>query len=340
MAARHDLLNASGPPLRRIQRAMPDAALRHATLRQLQIFLAAAEHSSFARAAEVLHLTQPAVSMQMSQLAETVGMALFEKRGRNLSLTRAGETLLPYAQRVAQTLREAGEAIAALQGLQHGKIRIAIVTTTRYFAPRLIAQFRGEHPQIELEVAIANREDVITQLENNQVDLAIMGRPPTHVHVVAEPFARHPHGVIAPPSHPLAGKKRLTPAMLASQPFIARESGSGTRYAMDQYFAEHGLKPLIAQEMTSNESIKQAVMAGMGMAFISLHTVSLEHQTGHLLLLDAPGLPIVRNWYVVHRASKSLSPAAVAFKQFLHNEAPGYMKTLLPGTGTSKRRHG
>lgn len=318
---------------------MPDA-LRHATLRQLQIFLAAAEHSSFARAAQALHLTQPAVSMQMSQLADTVGMALFEKRGRSLGLTRAGETLMPYAQRVAQTLREAGEAIDALQGLQHGKIKIAIVTTTRYFAPRLIAQFRSEHPQIELEVAIADREEVITRLENDQVDMAIMGRPPTHLHVVAEPFAKHPHGVIAPPGHPLAAKKRLTPAKLGGQPFIARESGSGTRYAMEQYFAGHGLKPLIVQEMTSNESIKQAVMAGMGLAFISLHTINLEHQTGHLLLLDAQGLPIVRNWYVIHRASKSLSPAALAFKQFMHDEAPGYMKTLLPGATTSKRGHG
>ncbi len=318
---------------------MPDA-LRHATLRQLQIFLAAAEHSSFARAAEALHLTQPAVSMQMSQLADTLGMALFEKRGRSLGLTRAGETLMPYAQRVAQTLREAGEAIDALQGLQHGKIRIAIVTTTRYFAPRLIAQFRSEHPQIELEVAIADREDVITRLENDQVDMAIMGRPPTHLQVVAEPFAKHPHGVIAPPGHPLAAKKRLTPAKLGSQPFIARESGSGTRYAMEQYFAGHGLKPLIVQEMTSNESIKQAVMAGMGLAFISLHTISLEHQTGNLLLLDAQGLPIVRNWYVIHRASKSLSPAALAFKQFMHDEAPGYMKTLLPGATRLKRGHG
>jgi LysR family transcriptional regulator, low CO2-responsive transcriptional regulator len=278
--------------------------------------------------------------MQMSQLADTLGMALFEKRGRSLGLTRAGETLMPYAQRVAQTLREAGEAIDALQGLQHGKIRIAIVTTTRYFAPRLIAQFRSEHPQIELEVAIADREDVITRLENDQVDMAIMGRPPTHLHVVAEPFAKHPHGVIAPPGHPLAAKKRLTPAKLGGQPFIARESGSGTRYAMEQYFAGHGLKPLIVQEMTSNESIKQAVMAGMGLAFISLHTISLEHQTGHLLLLDAQGLPIVRNWYVIHRASKSLSPAALAFKQFMHDEAPGYMKTLLPGATTSKRGHG
>ncbi len=310
-------------------RSMPDA-LRHATLRQLQIFLAAAEHSSFARAAEVLHLTQPAVSMQMGQLSDVVGIALFERRGRKLALTQAGEVLVPYAERVAQTLREAGDALDALKGLRHGKLRIALVATTRYFAPRLLAQFRQEHPQIELEVGIAGREGVLAQLENNHVDLAIMGRPPTHLSVEAEPFAKHPHGVIAPPDHPLAGKKRLAPRRIAEEPFIAREPGSGTRHAMDQYFTEHALRPPIVQEMPSNESIKQAVMGGMGLAFISLHTVNLEHRTGNLVLLDLRGLPVMRNWYVLHRATRNLSPAALAFKKFMHAEAPKYMKTLLP----------
>ena len=317
---------------------MPDP-LRHTTLRQLQIFLVAAEHSSFARAAQILHLTPPAVSMQMSQLAEGIGVSLFEKRGRALVLTQAGETLLPYAERMAQTLREAGEAIDALRGLRHGKIRIGLVTTTRYFAPRLIAQFRSQHPEIELEVNIANRDIVIGQLESNHLDLAIMGRPPTHLPVVAEVFAKHPHGVIAPANHPLAGKRQLAPKRLAGEPFIAREAGSGTRHAMEQYFTEHRLSPPVVQEMTSNESIKQAVMAGMGLAFISLHTISLEHQTGNLVLLDVKGLPVVRNWYVLHRAAKALSPAAAAFKAFVHAQGPAYMAKLLPGkrAAASKR---
>ncbi|MFM8899137.1 MAG: LysR family transcriptional regulator, partial [Burkholderiales bacterium] len=168
--------------------------LRHATLRQLQIFIIAGETSSLARAAEALHLTQPAVSMQMSQLSELVGVPLFEKRGRNLVLSPAGQTLLPYAQRVAQSLRDASDALDALLGVHQGKVKIALVTTTRYFAPRLIAQFHTQHPHIELDVSIANREAVIAQLEAGEVDLAIMGRPPPHVAVVAEPFARHPHG--------------------------------------------------------------------------------------------------------------------------------------------------
>lgn len=305
-------------------------ALRHITLRQIQIFLAAAEHSSFARAAQLLHLTQPAVSMQMSQLADVVGSPLFERQGRKLVLTQAGQTLVPYAERVAQTLREAGDALDALKGLRHGKLRIAVGATTRYFTPRLLAMFRQEHPQIELEVRILNREGVIAQLESNQADMAIMGRPPTHLPVVAEVFARHPHGVIAPPDHPLAGKKRLAPGRIANEPFIAREHGSGTRHAMDQYFTEHSLNPPILQEMASNESIKQAVMAGMGLAFISLHTVSLEHRTGNLVLLDLRGLPVMRDWYVLHRATRSPSPAVQAFKQFMHAQAPKYMKTLLP----------
>ncbi len=308
-------------------------AMRQATLRQLQIFLVAAEHSSFTRAAEILHLSQPAVSMQMTQFAESLGIALFEKRGRNLVLTQAGETLLPFIRRIAQTLREASDAIDALQGLRQGHIKIALVTTTRYFAPRLTTQFRHQHPEIELEVFIANRESVIAQLESNAVDLAIMGRPPAHLPVTAQPFAKHPHGVIAPPDHPLAHKKRLLPQKLSTQPFLFREAGSGTRSAMNDYFTEHGLNPPMVQEMTSNESIKQAVMAGMGLAFISLHTISLEQQTGHLVLLDVKGLPVMRTWYVVHLASKSLSPAAAAFKKFMLTEAPSHMESLFPGSG-------
>lgn len=307
------------------------SALRYATLRQLQIFLAATEHGSFAQAAQALHLSPPAVSMQMSQLAQSLGVALFEKRGRQVVLTTAGKTMRPYVEQIAQTLREAIEALDALQGLRDGNLRIGIVTTTRYFAPRLIAQFRAQHPGIALEVNIANREAIIAQLDNNQVDLAIMGRPPTHLPLVSEVFAKHPHGIIAAPTHPLASKHRLTPKRLASEPFIARELNSGTRHVMEQFFSEHQLTPPIVQEMSSNESIKQAVMAGMGLAFISLHTVQLEHQTGHLALLDVKGLPVMRDWYVLHRSQKAVSPAMSAFKAFVHDQGPSYMAQWLPG---------
>ncbi len=311
--------------------------LRHATLRQLQIFLAAGEASSFARAAEALHLTQPAVSMQMAQLAEVMGVPLFEKRGRSLALTQAGETLLPYARRVAQTLRDAGEALDALKGLGQGKVKIALVTTTRYFAPRLISLFHAQHRNIELDVDIANRESVIAKLEAGEVEIAIMGRPPARLAVVAEAFANHPHGIIAPPGHPLAGKKRIPPERLASEAFLYREKGSGTRSAMEFFFSENQLLPAASQEMTSNESIKQAVMAGMGLAFISLHTVGLELQTRNLALLDVKGLPIVRTWYSLHPANKLLSPAAAAFQRFMVAEAPAHMESLFPGASKLPR---
>lgn len=303
--------------------------LRNATLRQLTIFLVAAEHKSFARAAKLLNLTQPAVSMQMSQLADSAGMALFEKRGRGLSLTRAGHALVPYAQRIKQTLREAGEEMDALQGLKHGKIKVAMVTTARYFAPRLITQFQAQHQEIELDVTIANRRNVIEKLENNQIDVAIMGRPPARIPVETEWFADHFYVIIAPPEHPLANKKRLSPSKLQDEIFLAREPGSGTRMVLDHYFSDNGLEAPKIREMTSNESIKQAVMAGMGLAVISKHTIGLECQTGNLAILKVQNMPVKRAWYVLHLAKKPLSPAAKAFKAFMQAEAPAYMNKFL-----------
>ncbi len=323
---------------------MPDT-LRNATLRQLQIFLMAAERGSFAQAAAQLHLTKPAVSMQMAQLAEAAGQPLFEKVGRNLRLSRAGQALLPYAQRIAQAVREGGEELDALKGLRHGRVRIALVATTQYFMPRLLALFRGEHPGIQLEVSIGSREQVIRHLQNRDVELAIMGRPPQHMPVTAEPFAQHPHGIIAAPQHRLTVKRRVDPRELAVETFMAREPGSGTRHAMDEYFSQHAIEPAAVQEMNSNESIKQAVMAGMGLAFISLHTVSLEHQTGHLVLLNAAGLPVSRNWFVIKLAGHPLSPSAMALEKFIRDEAPTFMQTLLPGVKAAggarviKKRH-
>jgi LysR family transcriptional regulator, low CO2-responsive transcriptional regulator len=306
--------------------------LRNATLRQLHIFLVAAEQQSFARAAELLNLTQPAVSMQMSQLADSVGMALFEKNGRNLALTRAGKALVPYVQRIKQTLREASEEMDALQGLKRGKVRIAMVTTARYFAPKLIAQFQAQHKEIQLDITVANRRQVIEKLENNKVDLAIMGRPPSRIAVETEWFAEHPYVVIAAPEHPLAGKKRIAPQKLKDEVFLAREQGSGTRIVLDHYFSDSGLEAPALRELTSNETIKQEVMAGMGLAVISMHTISLECRTGNLAILDVRNMPVKRAWYVLHLTNKPLSPAARAFKTFMQAEAPGYMKNFFGET--------
>jgi DNA-binding transcriptional LysR family regulator len=311
-------------------------SLRRATLRQLQIFLIAAEKGSFARAASELHLTHPAISMQMAQLSDVAGQPLFEKMGRTVRLTEAGHVLLPYAHRIVHTVREAGDALDGLKGPQRAGVRIALVATTQYFMPRLLAMFRTAHKGIEVNVTIGSREQVIRQLENREVELAIMGRPPGKLVVSAQPFAEHPHGIIAAPQHRLAGCRLLDPKLLINEKFIAREPGSGTRYAMEQYFAEHGIEPLEVQEMHSNESIKQSVMAAMGLAFISLHTVILEHQTGLVVLLDAKGLPVTRNWYVLHLQDQALSRAAQALKGFILEEGATHMHALLRGLGAEK----
>lgn len=304
--------------------------LRNATLRQLTIFLVAAEQQNFAKTASILSLTQPAVSMQMSQLSDIVGMPLFEKNGRSLLLTRAGKSLVPYVQTIKQALREAGEEMDALKGLKHGKVKIAMVTTARYFAPKLIAHFNDLHEEIELDISIHNRKRVIDKLENNQIDLAIMGRPPARIEVDTEWLSDHPYVMIAPPNHPLAGKKNISPKRLSKETFLAREHGSGTRIVLDHYFSKNAVTPKNIQEMSSNETIKQSVMANMGLAIISKHTIGLEYQTGNLTILNVKNLPEVRSWYVLHSSNKTLSPAALAFKSFIQSEAPAYMKNFFP----------
>lgn len=308
---------------------MPDL-LHQVTLRQLEIFLAADAQGSFARAADALGLTQPAVSMQMSQLAMAIGLPLFEKQGRTLRLTPAGAALRPHAERMLQSLREAGEAVDALQGHHHGRVRVALVTTARYFVPRLLAQFSERHPEIDLDLEIANREGVIHLLEQARVDVAVMGRPPAHLSLVAQPFAEHPHGIVAAPSHALTARGPLQPQDLAAHGFLVREPGSGTRQVMEAYFAAHGVQPPVLRVMASNESLKQAVMAGLGLAFISLHTVELERRAAHLSLLDVQGLPVTRTWYVLHPARQVSSAATRAFLTFMTEDAPALMRGLFP----------
>ncbi len=316
-------------------------ALRNATLRQLQIFEAAAEHLSYARAAERLHLTQPAVSMQMARLEDGIGLALFERIAKKLYLTPAGAQFLTHVRRISQGVQEAAEAMDAIRGLAAGELSIAVVSTAKYFAPTLLTKFRSAHPKVELYLRDANREEVLRMLRANAVDLAIMGRPPDDIETTAESFAPHPHVIVAPPGHPLCGKRGIAVRELSGESFISREAGSGTRSAMERYFSQQKIAPDIAMVMESNESIKQAVMAGMGLSFISSHTIGLELHTGRLVALDVIGLPVMRRWYVVHLASKRLTPIAQAFKQFVFSEAPGYLAAIFPAreaSGSGRRR--
>jgi DNA-binding transcriptional LysR family regulator len=311
--------------------------VRGVTIRQLQIFAAAAGHASFARTSEQLHLTQAAVSLQIKKLETMAGLALFERRGKRLHLTDAGEQLLRYAQQILDALRDADAAISALKGMRGGRISVGVVSTAKYFAPALIAQFQQRYPGVRVSLSVNNREIIVRELERNEIDLAVMGTPPQRLETKSVPFADHPLVVIAPPSHPLAAARRVPLRALAGETFLMREQGSGTRSSMERLFAEHGFVPKIGNVMSSNETIKQAVMAGMGLAFISRHTIGLELQSGRLAELDIAGLPLMRRWYVVRRARRFASPATTAFVAFVVEAAPVLLAQLHPPSASAAR---
>ncbi len=298
----------------------------HLTLRQLKIFEAVARHLSVSRAAEELHLTQPAVSMQVRSLEEAVGLPLTEQVGKRIFLTDAGAELARHARVVASQLREAEEALLAMKGLRGGRLNIGVVSTAKYFAPRLLTAFRRRYPEVELRLGVHNRGEIVSQLADNEIDLAIMGRPPPELETASEPFAENPLVFVAAPDHPLADARRIAPKQLAGESFLLREPGSGTRAAMERFLAENGVVPRRTVEMTSNETIKQAVMAGMGISFISERTIVLELATGHIARLNVVGTPLRRHWYLVQRADKRLLPVAEAFRQFLLKESAGLVE--------------
>jgi DNA-binding transcriptional LysR family regulator len=299
--------------------------IRHVTFRQLQVFAEAARQLSFARAAELLHLTQPAVSMQIRQLESALGLALFERVNRTLALTAAGRLFRQHALRVLGELQDAQQALDALQGLKGGTVTVGLVSTAKYFAPRLLAQFNRRHPQVDVRLLVGNREMLVNQLKDNELDLAVMGRPPGGLDALAEPLANNPHVLVGPPGHPYAGARQIDMHELRGETFLMREEGSGTRLVMEAMFAQHLFKPRRMTTMGSNETVKQAVMAGMGLSLLSLHTLALELKLGEVSVLDVSGTPVVRTWHAVHMAGKQLSPAARAFRQFLLEQTERYL---------------
>lgn len=297
--------------------------MRNATFRQLRVFAEVARHLSFARAAEALHLTPPAVTMQIKELEGHVGLPLFERQGRRVALTTAGEYMLVYARKVLATLKDAEDTAARLQRLETGSLTIGLLSTAQYFVPALLAEFTREHAGLDVRLAIGNRHQLVQMLHNNEVDVAIMGRPPTELNVRAEPFGAHPHVFVAPVDHPLLRIGHPTVASLLPYAFVVREHGSGTRAVFDDFFQRQRAEPHLAMELPSNEAVKQAVMAGLGLGLLSLHTLGLELEHGLIARLDVEGTPIVRAWHVVHTLAKLLSPAAEAFRYFVleHGEA-------------------
>ncbi len=289
----------------------------HLTLRQLKVFEAVARNLSYSRAARELHLTQPAVSMQVRQLEDSIGLPLTEQMGKKVFLTEAGREVFHYSQSVAAQLADLETALSQLKGLDQGQLKIAVASTANAVATDLLARFRTEHPNVSIHLDVTNREAVLNQLAANDIDLAIMGQPPEGHDIVATSFMENPLVVIAPPNHLLAKKKKIPIQALDGQPFLVREAGSGTRGAAERFFSAHGITPGTGLTMNTNEAIKQAVQAGMGLAVVALHTVSLEREAGRLVVLNVEGFPIQRHWHVAHRKGKRLSATAEAFRSFL-----------------------
>ena len=291
--------------------------MKNATLRQLKVFEAVARHLSFSRAAEELHLTQPAVSTQVRKLEEHAGLPLFEQLGKKVHLTAAGVQLLASSRAIIQQFHEAEEAMAQFKGVSGGRLNVTVISAGDYFFPRLLVEFARRHEGVTLNFGVCNREELLGQLSENRTDLAIMVRPPQGADTIAESFAPHPYVIVARPDHPLARKRRIPVTRIAREPFVVREKGSDTWASMEEGFGSEIDNLNIAMEIRSTETIKQAVLAGMGISFLSAHTVSRELHSGSLVALHVQGFPLMLNWFVVHRKAKRLPPVAQAFKSFL-----------------------
>lgn len=297
--------------------AMPEYLIRHATLRQLQIFEASVRLGSFSRAAEELFVTQPTVSMQIKKLADALGVPLFEQIGRNVRPTEAGRELYESCRRIFENLANLEMKISEYKGMKRGRLRLGVVTTAKYFVPEVLGEFCNLYPGIDVALKVSNRDRIIERLNSYEDDLYIMGQAPDDImELESYPFAPNPLVVLAPREHPLAGKKNIPLSRIAEEPFILREPGSGIRDATLRQFDQQGLRPRVRMELGSNEAIKHAVVGGLGLAVLSLHTLSLEGPDGPVVLLDVEGFPIMRQWHLVYPGGKELSLVADAFLEF------------------------
>jgi DNA-binding transcriptional LysR family regulator len=314
--------------------------MKHITRRQLRVFAAVVAERGFSGAAKALHLSQPAISLQIKELESACGLSLLERSSRRIRPTEAGREILRAAHAVERELKAAEDALSALKGLKGGQLTVAVISTAQYFAPRLISEFCRRHADVKLRLDVCNREAMLRHLAEDDIDIAIMGRPPDEIEARAEPFAPNPHVAIAAPDHRYVGRRRLPVSALLNEPFIAREPGSGTRILTDGLFAKHKLEFSPTLVMSSNETVKQAVMAGMALSVLSLHTLAREVAAGAIAVLDVEDLPIVRRWYLVHRADKRLAPAALAFREFILGEAGNFVDSLMaPAVTAAKLVH-
>lgn len=296
------------------------------TLRQLVAFERVARRLSFTRAAEELYLTQPAVSMQIKQLEEAIGLPLLERLGRKIYLTRAGEEFYRLSRAISRQLEEAEEWVEEFKGAEGGRLAVAVASTVHYFGIRLLAAFCRDHPKVKVSFKVTNRKGLLQLLEDNEADLVLMGQPPETNDLVAEVFLDNPLVVIAPPGHPLSEKPVVLLDELRHENFIMREQGSGTRTSVERFLAEHGVSVDVTMEMNSNGAIKQSVEEGLGLAIVSIHSLDRELADGSLVILPVEAFPIMRRWFVVHRAGKRLSAVAQAFETFVKQDAASFVR--------------
>lgn len=299
--------------------------LRRASLRQLQLFEAVTRLGSFTRAAEEMFVSQPTVSTQIKKLEEAVESSLFEQVGRKVYLTPAGHILRQAAADLLAALDRAETEIADLQGMKTGVLQLAVVTTAKYFAPRVLGRFCQRYPNIDVSLKVTNRERLLERIVGNVDDLYIMGRPPHGEEFTFKPFMTNPIVVLAPENHPLKADRAIPLARIAEEPFIMREPGSGTRLAVEKHFADHHLKPRVRMELGSNEAIKQAIIGGLGLSALSRHTVIAEHTAGQLVTLDVEGFPIAWHWHIGYPTGKRLSVIARTFLEFLEQEVDSFI---------------
>jgi len=299
--------------------------MRDVTLKQLRVLPAIARCGKITLAAKELGVTPPAVTLQLKLLEDAAGLALFERSRQGLRLTDAGLCVLGVQARIEATLLECSESLSEMKGLTRGRVAVGVISTAKYFAPRAIAAYAAAHPLIDVKLTEGNREEIIAALERFDLDIAIMGSPPDTLAVVQQVIGDHPFIIIAPAGHRLAARRRVTLAALANEKFLLREPGSGTRTLMERLFAKHKVAPGVGTEFGSNETIKQAVMVGLGLAFISAHTVAAEIAAGWLSVLPVEGLPIVRQWYAVRAKQKQLLPAGMAMWDFLMAEGASFL---------------
>lgn len=298
--------------------ALPEYLIRHATLRQLQVFEAIVRLGSFTRAAEELFLTQPTVSLQVKKLSEAVGLKLLEQAGRQTRPTEAGREVYAACHEIMRTLVDLEMGIANLKGLKRGRLRLGVITTAEYFAPEILGQFCRAYPGIDVSLKVTNRDRIVERIITNEDDIYIVGAVPTDAPALTtHAFATNPLVVIAARDHPLVGQRQIPLASIAEEPLILREPGSGTRDAVIKLLGEHGLRPSVHMELGSNEALKHAVVGGLGLAIVSLHTLTLEGVHGPVAVLDVEGFPIMREWHLVYPRDKELSPVSKAFLEFL-----------------------